>query len=65
MSDTTPGHNSRNDMDMHADTCCAGTSWKILTFTGEICKVTPFLDSYDPINEIPIQKSITKYSPGE
>ncbi len=43
----------RNGMDMHANNC-AGASWINLSFTCEICKVTPFLDSYDPINEIPV-----------
>jgi hypothetical protein len=34
------------------DTSCAGTNWALLELTGEVCKVAPFLDSYQPMNEI-------------
>ena len=48
------GHIAWNELDTHADTCCAGANWALLELTGDICEVTPFLDSYEPINEIPL-----------
>ena len=40
-----PGHFARNEMDTHADTCCAGANWVPLEFTGEICEVKRCMDS--------------------
>jgi len=50
--DTIPGTVGRNETDTHADTCCAGKNWKVLNFTNEVCEVTPFLDSYEPVKEV-------------
>jgi hypothetical protein len=47
---TQPGHVSKNEMDTHADTCCAGANWALMDLTGNICEVTPFLESYEPGN---------------
>jgi hypothetical protein len=44
-----PGHVLRNEMDTHIDTCCTGASWAIMDLTRNVCKVTPFLDSYKPV----------------
>jgi hypothetical protein len=44
-------------MDTHADTCCAGANWQLLDFTNEVlCKVTPFLDSYEPVKEVMVTR---------
>ena len=51
---TTPGHIARNELDSHADTCCAGENWTPMLYTGEHCKVSPFLSTYEPVQEIPI-----------
>ena len=51
---TTEGHIAQNEMDTHADTCCAGANWSLLELTGEVCDVNPFLNSYQPMNEIPV-----------
>ena len=40
--ETTPGAIARNEMDTHADTCCAGANWKLMEMTNEVCEVTPF-----------------------
>jgi hypothetical protein len=50
----TAGYIARNEMDTHADTCCASATWGLMELTGEICDVNPFLDSYQPIQEIPV-----------
>jgi hypothetical protein len=41
---TEPGHVSMNKMDAHANICCTGANWAIMYLTGDVCKVTPFLD---------------------
>ena len=51
---TTPGFAALNELDTHADTCCAGANWALMEYTGQVCKVTPFLDSYQPVQEIPV-----------
>eukprot|EP00957_Ditylum_brightwellii_P160185 12194819-Ditylum_brightwellii.AAC.1 len=43
-------------MDSHADTCCAGANWRVVDSTGEIYEVNPFLDSYEPVQEVPLAK---------
>ena len=50
--ETTVGTVGRNELDTHADTCCAGANWKLMEMTHEVCEVTPFLDSYEPVKEV-------------
>ncbi|PJF33334.1 MAG: hypothetical protein CUN57_02455, partial [Phototrophicales bacterium] len=49
---TKPGTVGRNELDTHADTCCAGKNWRLLELSGEVCEVQPFLDSYEPIQSV-------------
>ena len=51
---TSEGNIARNEMDTHANTCCARANWSLMELTGEICDVNPFLDTYQPIAEIPV-----------
>ena len=53
-NDTQPGHIARNELDTHSDTCCAGSNWQVLSLTGEVCKVKPYLPMYEAMNEIPV-----------
>ena len=62
---TTPGTISRNELDTHADTCCAGTNWALMEYTGEICEVSPFLNTYDPVKEIPVARCCTVWTSEE
>lgn len=62
---TTVGHVARNEMDSHADTCCAGANWALMDLTGELCQVTPFLESYDPVEEIPVARCATVWTSNE
>ena len=55
----SPGTLARNEMDTRADTCCAGPNWRPIQFTGDVCEVTPFLDSYEPVPEIPVAQCAT------
>ena len=50
----TPGAIGRNELDMHADACCAGANWKLLEVANQACEVSPFLDSCDPVKEVPV-----------
>jgi hypothetical protein len=59
---TQPGHVSRNEMDTHADTCCAGANWALMDLTGDICEVTPFLKSYEPVDEVPVARCHTVWT---
>jgi hypothetical protein len=52
--ETITGAVARNELDTHADTCCAGANWKLMETTNEVCEVTPFLDSYEPIKEVKV-----------
>jgi len=59
---TIPGTIGRNEMDTHADTCCAGANWRILDTTDEVCEVTPFLDSYEPVKEVMVARCGTVWT---
>ena len=52
--DTEPGHVARNELDTHANTCCAGSNWQVLWLTGKICEVKPYLPTYEAMNGIPV-----------
>jgi hypothetical protein len=56
---TRAGFIAHNEMDTHADTCCAGSNWSLMEITGEVCDVNPFLNSYDPVTEIPVARCCT------
>ena len=60
--DTVAGTIGRNEMDTHADTCCAGANWVLLDSTNEICEVTPFLDSYEPVKEVMVARCGTVWT---
>ena len=49
-------------MDTHADTCCAGSNWNPMHYTGDICEVSPFLNNYAPVQEIPVARCCTVYT---
>ena len=60
--ETSPGVIARNEMDTHADTCCAGANWKLMETTNEVCEVTPFLDSYAPTKEVMVARCSTVWT---
>ena len=59
---TTVGTIANNEMDTHADMCCAGANWSLMELTGEVCDVNPFLNSYSPIQEIPVARCCTVWT---
>jgi hypothetical protein len=60
-SNTVEGHIAQNN-DTHADTCCAGANWSLMELTSEVYNVNPFLDSYQPIQEIPVARCCTVWT---
>jgi hypothetical protein len=62
QNQTTPGHIAKNELDTHADTCCAGANWSPLELNGETCDVNPFLDSYSPVTGIPVARCCTVWT---
>ena len=50
-NETHIGHLLRNEMDTHADTSCAGANWSLMEYTGQVCEVSPFLSSYNPVRD--------------
>ena len=52
----------QNEMDTHADTSCAGANWMPMEFSNTICEVSPFLDSYQPVQEIYIARCCTVWT---
>lgn len=51
---TTAGVVGRNEMDSHADTCCAGANWTLIGLTGQTCDVSPFTQQYAAVKDVPI-----------
>ena len=52
-------------MDTHADTCCAGANWTPMYYTGDICELYPFLNSYAPVQQIPVSRCCTVWTDDE
>ena len=52
-------------MDTHADTCCAGTNWTPMHYTGDICEMSPFLNTYSLVQEIPVARCCTLWTDDE
>lgn len=61
-NNTVAGHIAQNELDTHADTCCAGANWTLMELTGEVCNVNPFLDSYQQIQKIPAARCCTVWT---
>jgi hypothetical protein len=47
------------ELDSHADTIVLGSNAVILQYTSRECDVSPYSDSYDPIQNVPIVKGAT------
>ena len=59
---TVQGNIARNEIDTHADTCCSVTIWTPMNYTGDICEVYPFLSTYAPVQEIPVERCCTVWT---
>lgn len=59
------GHQARCEMDTHADTCCLGSNFRVLSYTNMVCDVMPFLDTYSPSRNVPIVTGVTAFDDPE
>jgi len=48
-----------SEIDNHADTTCFGKNFRVISFTREVCSVSPYLSEYDSITDIPICTAAT------
>jgi len=47
------------EINNHADTTCFGKNFRAVSFTSEVCSVSPYLSEYDSLEDIPICTSVT------
>ena len=47
------------EIDNHADTTCFGKNFRAISFTSEVCTVSPYLSEYDSLSDIPICTAAT------
>ena len=47
------------EIDNHADTTCFGKNFRVVSFTSEVCSVSPYLSEYDSLDDIPICTAVT------
>eukprot|EP00978_Attheya_sp_CCMP212_P024521 scaffold77161_cov37-Attheya_sp.AAC.2 len=59
---TTPGHIGNSEIDNHADTLCLGANCLPVYFTGELCDVAPYSDSYTLKKDVPVAQAATAYT---
>ena len=63
IDNLTPScHVARNKLDSHADICCAGANWTPMLYTGEHCEVSPFLSTYNLVQEVLIARCRTVWT---
>lgn len=55
------GFVSNMEIDNHADTHCFGKNFVPIYFTGKVCDVSPFADSYTAMTGVPICTACTAY----
>ena len=55
------GHKSTCEIDNHADVTVVGSNFTPLEFTGECYNVNPFVDSYEPIPNVPVATAATAF----
>ena len=51
----------RAELDSHADTTCLGSGFVMIGDAVKTCSVEPFLETYQPVTEIPVGTCITAY----
>ena len=47
------------EIDNRADTTCFGKNFRVISFTSEVCSVSPYLSEYDSVTDIPICTAAT------
>jgi len=54
------GHMAPVEIDNHADTCCLGSNFRLMTYTNQVCTVNGFLDGMEE-TDIPIVTGATAW----
>ena len=62
INKSIPGTFGQNEMDSHADTCCAGANFCMLSPTGVTCDVAPYDTTYEPRTNLPIATCATVFT---
>lgn len=57
-----PNITAPNECDSNADTCCAGTNFIIMQYSGRTADVYPYDSSYEPIRGVPIVSAATAWT---
>ena len=52
----------RLELDSHTNTCVAGATRRVLEYTGVVCDVYPYYDSYKPLNQVLVVDAVTAYN---
>ena len=52
-------------MDTHADTCFSVDNWTPMHYTGEVFEVSPFFNTYTPVQETPLARCCTVWTDDE
>ena len=52
----------RSELDLHANTCVAGARWEVMEYTGVVCDVYPYSNSYKPLKQVPVVEAVTAYN---
>ena len=47
------------EIDNHADTTCFGKNFRAISFTSQVCTVSPYLSEYNSLSDIPICTAAT------
>ena len=47
-------HHAKCELDSHADTIVAGKNCVVLSYTGQVCDVTPYREDYNAICNVPV-----------
>ena len=52
----------RTELDTHADTIVLGSNCVVLNYTGRVCDVSPYTDTYKSITDVPIVTGATAWT---
>ena len=60
-NESEPGTTANNESDSNADTCCLGSNFVPIEFTGRTADVFPYDKSYKPLLNVPIVNAVTAW----
>ena len=51
----------RLELDSHEDKCVAGAMWEVMEYTGVVCNIYLYSESYKPLKQVPVVEAVTAY----